>query len=59
MNAGPLLEPIQTITGLPRAIRFAFQLSEFVSIRIWPSAVAMNQTRAALLWLPSLRTVAI
>ena len=59
MNAGPVREPIQISAGLPRLILLAFQLVGEVSMRTWLSAVVMNQTGAALLWLPSLRTVAI
>ncbi len=59
MNAGPVRSPIQIIAGLPRLIRFAFQLVGEVSMRTCLSAVVMNQTGAALLWLPSLRTVAM
>ena len=59
MNAGPVRSPIQMSAGLPRLMRFAFQLVGDVSMRTWLSAVVMNQTGMALLWLPSLRTVAM
>ena len=59
MNAGPVGEPIHMSAGLARLILLAFQLVGEVSIRTWLSPVVMNQTGTALLWLPSLRTVAI
>jgi hypothetical protein len=49
MNAGPVREPIQTITGLPRWIRLAFQLFGLVSIKISLRRLVMNHTGAAVL----------
>jgi hypothetical protein len=58
VNAEPSGFPIQTITGLPRLTRLVSQLAGPVWIRIAPSGAHVNHTGTAVLWLPSVRTVA-